>query len=186
MSELNELKNYILNPKSGRMIKIGSRAYQKLVSQNVLKVEPSKDTVIAECENPQKAQELQQTLNKNVIGKNKIVSRRGNRVISSNRRITHEELVTNVSDLAISAVNENQDIFYDKNLTDEEISSQIKRLIHQKLIGASAKPEVKPIIKQVEAKPSKQKKKAKFILKPAQDPELIEELYSEDDTEYSE
>ena len=72
-------------------------------------------------------------------------------------------------------------MFYDKNLTDEEVSSQIKRLIHQKLIGVKPeiKPEVKPIIKQVEANPHKQKK-AKFILKPALDPELSEEeVYSE-------
>jgi hypothetical protein len=119
------------------MIKIGSRAYSKLVSQNVLKLEPSKDTVIAECENPQKARELQETLNKKSVGKNKIISRRGKKVISSNRRITNEELVNSVSSLAISAVNENQDIFYDNELTDEEVSSQIKRLIHQKLIGIS-------------------------------------------------
>jgi hypothetical protein len=182
----NELKDFIINPKSGRMIKINSRAYQKLVSQNVLKLEPSKDTVIAVCENSQKAQELQKTLNKKSIGTNKIVSRRGKKVISSNRRITNEELVNSVSSLAISAVNENQDIFYDRNLTDEEVSSQIKRLIHQKLIGVKPvlKPEIKSIIKQAEPK---QKKKAKFILKPPQDSELTEEeVYSEDDTEYSE
>jgi hypothetical protein len=174
----NELKDFILNPKTGRMIKINSRAYQKLVSQNILKLEPCKDTVIADCKNLEAAQELQKTLNKKSIGKNKIVSRRGKKLIASHRRITNEELVNSVSDLAITAVNENQDMFYDKNLTDEEVSSQIKRLIHQKLIGV--KPEVKPIIKQVEANPHKQKKKAKFILKPALDPELSEEeVYSE-------
>ena len=102
---------YVNNPSTGRLIKIGSRKWKELTNHNLLKTEALSDTTLMECSNVEEAKELQGNLKKGSLGKNKIVSRRGNKIISSNRRPTHTEIVNNISGLFVDIVNTNRNIF---------------------------------------------------------------------------
>ena len=181
------MDKYIENPETKRLIKIGSRKYKELVNKNILKQETPIDTTIIQTETPEEAKEVQKKINKKSIGKNKVVSRRGNKVIQSNRRVTNAELVESVSNLAIDEVNRNRNLFANPELTDEQMEKQIKRLIHSRLIGAVSEP---VIPKQQQKRPPVQnqtkQKKSRFTVHQPVAPVYSEESISEDDeSDYS-
>lgn len=180
--------DYVLNPASGRLIKKGSRLYNKLVNEQVLQhQDDSNDTVLVEAETVDEAKEVQKKINKKSLPKNKIVSRRGKKVIKSNRRPTHTELIDNVSELAIESVNENMDYFENNpDMTDEEIQKRIKYLIHQKLISTRTPKKSSPI--DIPVKQKKKKGKVRFtVQEPIVDNEDTDEYtdVSDDDDDGS-
>jgi hypothetical protein len=101
-------------------------------------------------------------MSKGSLGKNKIVTRRGNKVLKANRRPTRQETIDKVSDIAVSTVLESRDDILSQDMNDDEMDAYIKRLIQIKLIGGSTKP-----------------KATKSI------PQRQEEVYEDSDSDYS-
>ena len=158
-----ETKNYIVNPFTGRLIKRGSKTHKRLVSANLLDeelVKSPEDNIVLEAKDSSEAKQITTRMSKKAVGKNKVLTRRGNKVLKANRRPTRQETIDKVSDIAVDTVLENRDELLSQDLSDQEMDDYIRRMIQIKLIGGQSKPI--PI------------------------PQRQEQVYEDDDDEYSE
>ena len=158
-----ETKNYIVNPFTGRLIKRGSKTHKRLVSANLLDeelVKSPEDNIVLEAKDSSEAKQITTRMSKKAVGKNKVLTRRNNKVLKANRRPTRQETIDKVSDIAVDTVLENRDDLLSQDLSDQEMDDYIRRMIQIKLIGGKSKPI--PI------------------------PQRQEQVYEDDDDEYSE
>ena len=156
-------KDYIVNPFTNRLIKRGSKTHKRLVSANLLDeelVKSPEDNIVLEAKDSSEAKQITTRMSKKAVGKNKVLTRRNNKVLKANRRPTRQETIDKVSDIAVDTVLENRDDLLNQDLTDEEMDDYIRRMIQIKLIGGKSKPI--PI------------------------PQRQEQVYEDDDDEYSE
>jgi hypothetical protein len=160
-----ETKNYIVNPFTGRLIKRGSKTHKRLVSANLLDeelVKSPEDNIVLEAKDSSEAKQITTRMSKKAVGKNKVLTRRGNKVLKANRRPTRQETIDKVSDIAVDTVLENRDELLSHDLTDDQMDDYIRRMIQIKLIGGQSKPIDIPI------------------------PQRQEQVYEDDDDEFSE
>jgi hypothetical protein len=132
-----QLDQYVINPYTGRLIKKASKTYKRLLSARLLEEDaPStaQENLILEADSPAQAKVIQTKMNKN-IQKNKVITRRGNKVLKANRRPTRTEQIDKITDFAVSSLVENKDELMDSDLTDEEMDAYIRKVIQQKLVG---------------------------------------------------
>jgi hypothetical protein len=132
-----QLDQYVINPYTGRLIKKASKTYQRLLSARLLEEDaPStaQENLILEADSPAQAKVIQTKMNKN-IQKNKVITRRGNKVLKASRRPTRTEQIDKITDYAVSSLVENKDELMDSDLTDEEMDAYIRKVIQQKLVG---------------------------------------------------
>ena len=158
-----ETKNYIVNPFTGRLIKRGSKTHKRLVSANRLDeelVKSPEDNIVLEAKDSSEAKQITTRMSKKAVGKNKVLTRRGNKVLKANRRPTRQETIDKVSDIAVDTVLENRDELLSQDLTDDQMDDYIRRMIQIKLIGGKSK--AIPI------------------------PQRQEQVYEDDDDEFSE
>jgi len=156
-------KDYIVNPFTNRLIKRGSKTHKRLVSANLLDeelVKSPEDNIVLEAKDSSEAKQITTRMSKKAVGKNKVLTRRGNKVLKANRRPTRQETIDKVSDIAVDTVLENRDDLLSQDLSDQEMDDYIRRMIQIKLIGGKSKPI--PI------------------------PQRQEQVYEDDDDEYSE
>ena len=156
-------KDYIVNPFTNRLIKRGSKTHKRLVSANLLDeelVKSPEDNIVLEAKDSSEAKQITTRMSKKAVGKNKVLTRRGNKVLKANRRPTRQETIDKVSDIAVDTVLENRDDLLSQDLTDDQMDDYIRRMIQIKLIGGKSKPI--PI------------------------PQRQEQVYEDDDDEYSE
>ena len=138
-----ETKNYIVNPFTNRLIKRGSKTHKRLVSANLLDeelVKSPEDNIVLEAKDSSEAKQITTRMSKKAVGKNKVLTRRGNKVLRANRRPTRQETIDKVSDIAVNSVLENRDELLNQDLTDQEMDDYIRRMIQIKLIGGKSKP----------------------------------------------
>ena len=138
-----ETKNYIVNPFTGRLIKRGSKTHKRLVSAKLLDeelVKSPEDNLVLEAKDSSEAKQITTRLSKKAVGKNKVLTRRGNKVLKANRRPTRQETIDKVSDIAVDTVLENRDELLSQDLSDQEMDDYIRRMIQIKLIGGKSKP----------------------------------------------
>ena len=135
-SQQQKMNDFVQNPKTGRLIKIGSKTHKKLVASKLLDepISSPQENIIIEADDKEQAKVLQSKLNNN-MQKNKIISRRGTKVLKANRRPTRKETIDKVSDYAIDAVLENKDEIMSQDMTDDECENYIRNLIMLKLSG---------------------------------------------------
>jgi hypothetical protein len=148
-----DLTNYVNNPFTGRLIKRGSKTHKRLVSAKLLNetydIKPP-DNVIMDLDSPSEAKNIKSKMSKNAIGKNKIITTRGTKVLSANRRPTMQETINKVSDIAVDTVLENRKELFNNDMDDADMDTYIKQMIQIKLIGGNTKPKSKAIVKKVE------------------------------------
>lgn len=132
-----ELKDYVLNPFSGRLIKKNSKTHKRLVSAKLLDqpYEPSPVNTIMETESTSEAKQMQAKINKKAIGQNKVVTRRNNKVLTATRRPKRQEVIDRVTDLTMESVLEQKDHILNQEMTDAELDNYIKQIIQSKLVG---------------------------------------------------
>lgn len=138
-----EHKNYVINPFTNRLIKRGSKTYKRLVSAKLLDeelVKSPRDNLVMQAKDSSEAKEITSRMSKKTVGKNKIVTRRGDKVLRANRRPTMQETIDKVSDIAVNTVLENRDDLLNQNFSDDEMDDYIRRMIQIKLIGGQTKP----------------------------------------------
>jgi hypothetical protein len=135
------LDDYVLNPYTNRLIKKNSKTHKKLVAAKLLDDIPStpEENVIIEAETKDEAKCIQGKLNK-TLQKNKIITRRGTKVLKASRRPTRQETIEKVSDYAVQSVIENKDELIDQDMTDAEMDTYIRNLIQKKLVGLDTTP----------------------------------------------
>lgn len=140
------MKNFVTNPSTGRLIKIGSKTHKKLVASNLLgePISTPQENVILEAETKEQAKELQSKINRKTQ-RNKVITRRNNKVLKANRRPTRKETIDKVSDIAIDTVIENREELMDDDMSDDQMDSYIRNMIMLKLIGANPKKKDSPI-----------------------------------------
>jgi hypothetical protein len=132
-----QLDQYVINPYTGRLIKKASKTYKRLLSARLLEEDaPStaQENLILEADSPAQAKVIQTKMNKN-IQKNKVITRRGNKVLKASRRPTRTEQIDKITDFAVASLVENKDELMDSDLTDEEMDAYIRKVIQQKLVG---------------------------------------------------
>ena len=136
-------KDYIVNPFTNRLIKRGSKTHKRLVSAHLLDeelVKSPEDNIVLEAKDSSEAKQITTRMSKKAVGKNKILTRRGNKVLKANRRPTRQETIDKVSDIAVDTVLENRDELLSHDLTDDQMDDYIRRMIQIKLIGGKSKP----------------------------------------------
>jgi hypothetical protein len=131
-----EKSDYVTNPYTGRLIKKNSKTYNRLVSAKLLDAEPStaEENMVMELDTPEEAIKVQTKINKK-MDKNKVITRRGNKVLKASRRPTRKEIIDKTTTYAIDSIVENKDELMDNDFTDEELDEYIRDMIAQKLIG---------------------------------------------------
>ena len=141
MTSDQSLDNFVVNPKTGRLVKRNSRTHKRLVASKLLDepISTPEQNLILKVEDKEHAKELQSKMNKS-MQKNKVITRRGNKVLKANRRPTRVETIDKVSDFAIETVLENKNEILEQDMTDAECENYIKNLIRLKLAGHNTKP----------------------------------------------
>jgi hypothetical protein len=136
MTSKQAKSDYITNPYTGRLIKKNSKTYNRLVSAKLLDAEPStaEENMVMELDNPEEAIKIQTKMNKK-MEKNKIITRRGNKVLKASRRPTRKEIIDKTTSYAIDSIVENKEELLDNDFTDEELDEYIRDMIAQKLVG---------------------------------------------------
>ena len=143
----NPMKDYVLNEYTGRLIKRGSKTYKRLVSAKLLDEDiPStpEQNLILEADTPEQAKVLQAKMNKN-IEKNKVITRRGTKVLKAYRRPKRQEIVDKVSDYAVDSVREAKQQMMEQDMTDDQMDDYIRNLIQRKLVGQDTKAKEPPV-----------------------------------------
>ena len=147
MSSQQSMNNFIVNPKTGRLIKKFSKTHKKLIASGLLDEPISKpdENILIEANTPEEAKTLQSKMNKKAHV-NKVITRRGTKVLKANRRPTRKETIDKISALATDTVIENKTELLEQDMTDQEIDSYIRNLILLKLSGHNTKrePETAP------------------------------------------
>ena len=136
-------KDYIVNPFTNRLIKRGSKTHKRLVSAKLLDeelVKSPEENIVLEAKDSSEAKQIVTRMSKKAVGKNKVLTRRNNKVLKANRRPTRQETIDKVSDIAVDTVLENRDDLLSQDLTDQEMDEYIRRMIQIKLIGGQTKP----------------------------------------------
>ena len=138
----SEIANdFIVNPYTGRLIKKGSKTYERLLNARLLnedKPSTSEENIVMQAESNDQAKTIQGKL-KNVQ-KNKVITRRGSTILKASRRPTRKEVIDRVSDIASGCVRENRDDILDSDMNDEELDEYIKSMIQNKLMIADSAP----------------------------------------------
>ena len=140
MSSQQTMNNFIVNPKTGRLIKKFSKTHKKLIASGLLDEPISKpdENLLIEANTPEEAISLQSKMNKKAHV-NKVITRRGAKVLKANRRPTRQETIDKVSSLATDTVIENRDELLSEEMTDEQMDNYIRNLILLKLSGHDTK-----------------------------------------------
>ncbi len=130
------MDDYIINPFSKRLIKKGSKTYERLLNAKLLNVEPStpQENKIISMDTPEAAKEIQGKLNKN-LQSDKVITRRGSTVSKASRRPTRKETINKVTDIAVESIRDHREHILESEMNDDEIDEYIKKMISQKLVG---------------------------------------------------
>ena len=151
--EPNNMSNYVVNPFTNRLIKKGSKTHKRLVSARLLDETPPKRTdsnVVLEANDPSEAKVITTKMTKGALGRNKVITRRNNKVLKAQRRPTRQETIDKVSDIAVDSIVECKDEILSQDMTDEEMDEYIRRMIQLKLIGGKPRPNVKTRVSSVQ------------------------------------
>ena len=156
------MDDYILNPFTKRLIKKGSKTYERLLNAKLLNVEPStpQENKIISMDTPEAAKEIQGKLNKN-LQSDKVITRRGSTVSKASRRPTRKETINKVTDIAVESIRDHREHILESEMNDDEIDEYIKKMISQKLVGNTVP---RPAKKTVEVKQISATERAKSLL----------------------
>lgn len=122
------MNNYVVNPKTGRLVKIHSGTYKKLVSSKILKTKYITKKTIYVGEN---AKEVKQNFVNNEP--NTILCATNTQISQRSRHILDSELIDNCIMHALDVIKNNINDIPD-DTTDDELNAIIKNLINQKMV----------------------------------------------------
>jgi len=131
---VNMTNGYVISPETGRAIKVGSKTYNRLMNNAVLKTKDStqENRLIAEAKTLDEAVLMKNTLSKSVAGENRVVRRKGLKLYSVKRKTKKPEVIKTVADKSISALVKNRESL--KELPDSEYETAIREMIYLNLV----------------------------------------------------
>ena len=127
--ELSIKKNYVINPRTKRLVKVGSKTYKQLVKDSYLKMayKTREKNIAYKGKNAKEVKE-------NLIADDDIVLvAKKNKVYKHRRRMKDTERENNIISKATDLVKNHLDEFND-DMTDEEIDVKVHEIIQQLLV----------------------------------------------------
>jgi hypothetical protein len=134
----SDITDFVVNPVTGKLIKIGSRNYNQLLKDNILNLDPStrKKTVVFDGDGDD---EFKKKLK---VGENLNLVRRNGKIVENRRKITTMENIQHITKKSAEIVKEHINDFTD-DMDDEQIYKKVKQLLSQKIIGDVEPPKKK-------------------------------------------
>lgn len=130
----------IINPKTQRPVKVGSRTWLKLVKEGICEGVYDDPNELYTYEENEDIEEKRQELNKKLPLNKQAVKGRGkykNKLVVRNKRLNPKQVADYTRKNTIKAVVDNLDDL--ENLTDEEIEAKLEQLIMRQMIGEQPK-----------------------------------------------
>lgn len=138
LKNMNDLSDWVVNPETGRLLKIGTRKYYDLVKDKILKMDGGsrKKNVIYKGSNLDDVKKCMVPRDDNI----KII-KRNETLIESRRKVTRGEIIKELCIKASDVIKNNMDDL--EGLDGENLDKKVKQLINQKMVGdiASKKKE---------------------------------------------
>ena len=132
-----DISDYVINPVTGRLIKIDSRKYHQLLKDKMLNlpIDTRKDNVIFNGEVKKEDKE------KFKVNKNMNLVTRNGKLVENRRKTTREEYLSHFTKKSAEVIKKNMDQFTD-DMDDDAMYLTVKKLLAQEMIG-EAKPTTK-------------------------------------------
>ena len=129
----------IVNPETGRKIKVGSRIWQDLINRQILDDEPQEDKTLYESSNKQKLEVAKDIFKAQNLGRRKVARIQGGRVVKANKRINNEETTRHSAKSASRLFNKikNGDVDIPHHLleNDDKLAAYLEKMILHEMIG---------------------------------------------------
>jgi len=175
---MTETINSIINPKSGRPIRVGGKLYNSLIREGLIKgiIEEKNNSLYSINENDD-VEFVKKELSKNLPYYETAV--RGKKGTKYENKIVKRKKVPNSSEVASETIKltankiKNKEIDFD----DDDFAKNLEQIILAELLGGEKPKKSKPIpIKREKAKP----KKREFIMRKLPEPETETEIEFEE------
>ena len=138
IKNMNDLSDWVVNPETRRLLKIGTRKYYDLVKDKILKMDGGsrKKNVIYKGANLDDVKKCMVPRDDNI----KII-KRNETLIESRRKVTRGEIIKELCIKASDVIKNNMDDL--EGLEGDELDKKVKQMINQKMVGdiASKKKE---------------------------------------------
>jgi len=127
---MGDLSDWIINPETGRLLKIGTKKYYALVKDNILKMDGGsrKKNVIYKGGNLDDVKKCMVPRDDNI----KII-KRNDTLIESRRKVTRGEIIKELCIKASDIIKNNMSEF--EGLEGDDIDKKVKKMINQKMVG---------------------------------------------------
>ena len=161
----------VMNPRTQRPIKVGSRIWLKLVKDGIISGEYSDDNVMGEYSPEETKQQLQKRikdLNKKQKMGTHVVKGRGvykNKLVKRNKQLSTQDISKKTSKIASKMINDN---------SDEELERQLETMIYNELMQKTPK-KIKASTKRVAQPKSFKKKRMSSSEEEMSEHEIVEE-----------
>ena len=164
----------VMNPRTQRPIKVGSRIWLKLVKDGIISGEYSDENVMGEYSQEESKQQLQKRikdLNKKQNMGTHVVKGRGiykNKLVKRNKQLSTQDISKKTSKIASKMINDN---------SDEELERQLETMIYNELMQKTPK-KIKASTRRVvqpKAKQNYKKKQMPLSEEETSGDELVEE-----------
>jgi RecG-like helicase len=163
--------DYVLNPNSQRMVKVGGKVWRSLVKEGLLEgaYEAPDENILYDIEEVENIDELRNDFDEKLTPDIQAVRGRGkykNKLVKRRKQISPEKMTEYTRNTAIQAVKENMDTLAGYS-DDEELERELERIINEELLTGQT-------LKKVKQRKEKNNKKARFV-------EVESESLSEDE-----
>jgi hypothetical protein len=130
LKNMNDLSDWVVNPETGRLLKIGTRKYYDLVKDKILKMDGGsrKKNVIYKGSNLDDVKKCMVPRDDNI----KII-KRNETLIESRRKVTRGEIIKELCIKASDVIKNNMDDL--EGLDGDALDKKVKQMINQKMVG---------------------------------------------------
>ena len=135
--------DYVVNPLTGMLIKIGSKKYLQLLKDNYLQLDPStrKDNTVFDGPDPDN--KIKSKLKKNPKMNLKNC---GDKIVEQRRKMNTVEHINNMTIKSAQVIKKYMNEFHDE-MSDAEVYAKVKKLLSQEIIG-TPKKDVEFVVKE--------------------------------------
>ena len=125
-----DLSNWVVNPNTGRLIKIGTRQYYALVKDNILKMDGGtrKKNVLYKGPNLDDVKKCMPKRDADIT-----IVKRNDKLIETRRKINRNEIFSELCIKASDIIKHNMDEL--DGLEGDELDKKVKQLINQRMVG---------------------------------------------------
>lgn len=127
--------DYVVNPLTGMLVKIGSKKYLQLMKDNYLQLDPTtrKDNVVFDGPDPDNTIKSKLKKNPKMNLKNC-----GDKIVEQRRKMNTVEHINNMTIKSANVIKKYMNEFSDE-MTDDEVYAKVKKLLSQEIIGEPKK-----------------------------------------------